>query len=80
MDVTMKRNLKTLVVCAVILFSVGAFSYLRGAEINDREQDAFLWEQAPGDKWLYAGGLMILFGGSLSLAALRIWMGRKRNV
>jgi hypothetical protein len=38
--------------------------------------DQTLWEQAPGDVWLYVGGLMMLFSGSLIIAAFLLWKQR----
>jgi hypothetical protein len=37
------------------------------------------WNQAPGDKWLYVGGLMMLIAGSLGAASFRLWRSAKRE-
>jgi cytochrome c oxidase assembly factor CtaG len=82
MDITMKKALRVLIVSALMLLMAGSVLYHLGSQINLEAQsvDPTLWEQAPGDKWLYIGGLMMLVAGSLSLAAVRVWLGRRRDV
>jgi hypothetical protein len=79
MEATMKRALRALLVSALVLLAAGVFLYRLGSRINLEVEgaNATLWEQAPGDKWLYIGGLMILVAGALSLAAVRVWLGRR---
>lgn len=80
MDITMKKALRVLVISAVMLLLGGSALYHLGSQINVDVQNAdpTLWEQSPGDKWLFIGGLMMLIAGSLSLAAVRVWLGRKK--
>jgi hypothetical protein len=42
------------------------------------KKDETLWDQEPGDKWLYVGGLMMLISGALAAAAVRVWKGGRR--
>ena len=79
MDITMKKALRVLVISAVMLLLAGSSLYHLGSQINVdvRNADPTLWDQSPGDKWLFIGGLMMLIAGSLSLAAVRVWLGRR---
>ena len=71
----MDNTQRNLVLSALILWGGGWFLYDLGSRLNleagDHEQ--LLWEQAPGDKWLYVGGLMMLIAGSLAAATFRLW-------
>jgi hypothetical protein len=53
---------KILLLSAVVLLGAGWFLYDLGSRVNLEagDHDRLLWEQAPGDKWLYVGGLMML--------------------
>ncbi|HZM85869.1 MAG TPA: hypothetical protein VFF31_04845 [Blastocatellia bacterium] len=77
----MDKTQRILVLSALILLGGGWFLYDLGSRLNleagDREQ--LLWDQAPGDKWLYVGGLMMLIAGSLAAATFRLWWGAKRE-
>lgn len=77
----MNTTVRILLMSALLLFGGGLLVYHYGAQLNieAQGQDEMLWEQSTGDKWLYAGGLMMLISGSLSLAAVRVWRGRSRN-
>ena len=81
MDITMKKALRVLVISALMLLLAGSGLYYLGSQINVDVQNAdpTLWEQSPGDKWLFIGGLMMLIAGSLSLAAVRVWLGRRKE-
>jgi hypothetical protein len=81
MDITMKKALRVLVTSAVMLLLAGSGLYHLGSLINVDVQNAdpTLWEQSPGDKWLFIGGLMMLIAGSLSLAAVRVWLGTRKE-
>ena len=81
MDITMKKALRVLVISAVMLLLAGSSLYHLGSQINLDVQNAdpTLWEQSPGDKWLFVGGLMMLIAGSLSFAAVRVWLGRRKE-
>ena len=72
---------KILVLSAVILMGAGCFLYDLGSRLNGvgGDHDPMLWEQAPGDKWLYVGGLMMLISGSLAVAAFRFWRTTRRE-
>lgn len=80
MDITMKKALCVLLISALMLLLAGSALYRLGSQINVDVQnsDPTLWEQSPGDKWHFIGGLMMLIAGSLSLAAVRVWLGRKK--
>jgi hypothetical protein len=77
----MNRTVRILLMSALLLLGGGLLLYNYGSELNlEAEQsDQMLWEQTAGDKWLYAGGLMMLISGSLSLAAGKVWLGGSRN-
>ena len=81
MDITIKKALRVLVISAVMLLLTGSGLYYLGSQINVDVQNAdpALWEQSPRDKWLFIGGLMMLIAGSLSLAAVRVWFGRRKE-
>jgi len=72
---------RLLLIVAFALLTAGLALYRLGSQINLGLQgaDSTLWEQAPGDKWLYIGGVMMLISGSFSLAAVRIWWRDRRN-
>lgn len=77
----MNKTVRMLLMSALLLLGGGLLLYHYGSDLNlEAEQsDQMLWEQTAGDKWLYAGGLMMLISGSLSLAAVKVWLGRNRN-
>ena len=81
MDVTVKKALRILVISALMLLATGSLLYYLGSQMNVNVQhaDQTLWEQSPADKWLYIGGLMMLISGSLSLAAVRVWWGNRKD-
>lgn len=72
---------RILLLAALILLGAGCFLYDLGSRLNRAvgDHDQMLWEQAPGDKWLYVGGLMMLISGSLAVAAFRFWRNTKRE-
>lgn len=78
----MHRTVRPLLLSAMLLLVSGWFLYHLGSQVNNEtgKGDQELWEQAPGDKWLYIGGLMMLISGSLGTAAVRVWSGAKRGV
>lgn len=77
----MSKTVCLLLMSALLLFGGGLLLYHYGSQLNFEieQQDRMLWEQSAGDKWLYAGGLMMLFSGSLSLAAVKLWLGKSRT-
>lgn len=77
----MSKTVRMLLMSALLLFGSGLLLYHYGSDLNleGEQRDQMLWEQTEGDKWLYAGGLMMLFSGALSLAAGKIWLRRNRN-
>lgn len=78
----MNKTVKLLVLSALLLLGSGWSLYHLGSQLNLEAglSDQMLWEQAPGDKWLYVGGLMMLISGSLGAAAVRVWSASKRVV
>jgi hypothetical protein len=78
----MYKTVKLLLVSALLLLASGWFLYHLGSQLNLEtvKEDQALWQQAPGDKWLYLGGLMMLISGSLAAAAVQIWSASKRGV
>jgi hypothetical protein len=78
----MNRTVKLLLLSALLLLGSGWSLYHFGSQLNLEAglADQALWEQAPGDKWLYAGGLMMLISGSLAAAAVRVWSAGKRGI
>ena len=77
----MSKTASLLLMTALLLFGGGLLLYHYGSGLNFEieQQNRMLWEQSAGDKWLYAGGLMMLISGSFSLAAVKLWFGRSRN-
>ena len=77
----MNRPLRLLLIAAFGLLAIGLALYHLGSEINlaVESADPALWEQSPGDKWLYVGGVMMLISGSFSLAAVKIWWRDRRD-
>jgi len=75
----MTRTLKLLLLSALGLSSAGWFIYHLGSRMNllAEKGDPTLWEQAPGDIWLYVGGLMMLISGALTVAAFLFWRGNR---
>ena len=74
------RPLKLLLIAALGLSSAGWFVYHLGSRMNlsAEKGDQPLWEQAPGDIWLYIGGLMMLISGALIGAAFLLWKGNRK--
>lgn len=77
----MTRTLRLLLLSAVGLSGGGWFIYHIGSRMNllAENGDSTLWEQAPGDIWLYIGGLMMLIAGSLIIAGFLMWKSEKRS-
>ena len=77
----MGRTVKLLLLSALILLGTGWSLYHFGSQLNlaVSDYDQMLWDQAPGDKWLYVGGLMMLISGSLTAAAFLFWRGSRRE-
>lgn len=77
----MGRTEKILLLSALILLGAGWSLYHLGSQLNLQvgDYDQMLWDQAPGDKWLYAGGLMMLISGPLAVAAFRLWRSSRRE-
>ena len=78
----MHRTVRVLFLSAMLLLISGGSLYHLGSQVNQEtgKENQELWEQAPGDKWLYIGGLMMLIAGSLGTAAVRVWSGGKSGV
>lgn len=77
----MNRTIKGLLLSALMLLAAGWSLYNLGSKLNLEvgDYDQMLWDQAPGDKWLYVGGLMMLISGSLAAAAFRFWRGSRKE-
>ena len=77
----MSRTVRILLMSALMLLGAGLLLYHYGSELNLEAQqpDQMLWEQTAGDKWLYAGGVMMLISGSLAGAAIKVWIGARRE-
>jgi hypothetical protein len=77
----MGKTEKVLFLSALMLLGAGWFIYDLGSRLNVEIGDGeeMLWNQAPGDKWLYVGGLMMLIAGSLGAASFRLWRSAKRE-
>jgi len=80
-EVVMRKTERILSMFALILFGAGWSLYHLGSQLNLEVSgpEQMLWDQAPGDKWLYAGGLMMLISGSLTAAAFLFWRGGRRE-
>jgi hypothetical protein len=89
----MTRTIRVLLLSALMLQGAGWVLYHYGSQQNTWERgrlarsqenmevlkkDETLWDQEPGDKWLYVGGLMMLISGALAAAAVRVWKGGRR--
>jgi len=76
----MTRTVAVLTLSALMLLGAGWFLYHNGSQQNLEvlQKEETLWDQAPGDKWLYIGGLMMLLSGALAAAAARVWSGGRR--
>ena len=77
----MGKTERILLLSALILLGAGWSLYHLGSQLNLEagDYDKGLWEQAPGDKWLYIGGLMMLISGSLAAAAFRFWRANRKE-
>ena len=77
----MHKTVRVLFLSAMLLLAGGWFLYHLGSQLNYEtgKEDQALWDQAPGDKWLYVGGLMMLISGSLAAAAVRVWSSGRRE-
>ena len=80
-EVVMGKTERILLLSALIFLGAGWSLYHLGSRLNLRvgESNQMLWDQAPGDKWLYVGGLMMLLSGSLAAAAVKLWRGARRE-
>ncbi len=72
---------RILLLSALILLGAGWSLYHLGSQLNLGVGDSnhMLWDQAPGDKWLYVGGVMMLIAGSLAAAVFKLWRGARRQ-
>ena len=70
----MGKGERILLLVSILLMGGGWFLYDLGSRLNLEvgDHESVLLEQAPGDKWLYAGGLMMLISGSLAVATFRL--------
>jgi cytochrome c oxidase assembly factor CtaG len=77
----MGKTEKILLLSALVLLGAGWSLYHLGSQQNLAVgyYDSMLWEQAPGDKWLYVGGVMMLISGSLAVAAFRFWLTSRKE-
>jgi len=77
----MRRTERILLLVSILLLGGGWFLYDLGSRLNLElgNYDSQLWDQAPGDKWLYVGGLMMLISGSLAAAAFRLWKNTRKE-
>ena len=77
----MGKTVRVLSISALFLLSAGWAVYQLGSQLNLKAgtYDEMLWEQAPGDKWLYLGGVMMLISGALAAAAVRLWRESRRE-
>lgn len=77
----MRSPLRVLLLSALILLSAGSLLYRLGSQMNleGLDGDQMYWDTAPGDKWLYIGGVMVLIGGALTAAAIKFWWGSRRE-
>ena len=77
----MGRTVKVLLLSALMLLGAGWLLYHLGSQLNLAVGDSnqILWDQAPGDKWLYVGGVMMLLSGSLAAAAVKLWRSARRG-
>lgn len=77
----MGKTERTLLLIALALLAAGWSLYNLGSKLNLEvpNSDGMLWDQAPGDTWLYVGGLMMLISGSLASAALRFWRNSRKE-
>ena len=80
-EVVMGKTERILLLSALVLLGAGWSLYYLGSQLNLAVGDSnhMLWDQAPGDKWLYVGGLMLLLSGSLAAAAVKLWRGARRE-
>lgn len=76
----MTRIVGVLLLTALMLLGGGWFLYHSGSRQNLAvlQKEETVWDQAPGDKWLYVGGLMMLISGALTAAAVRVLIGGRR--
>ena len=81
-EAVMSRTVRVLSISALLLLSAGWAVYHLGSQLNRKvaNYDEMLWDQAPGDKWLYVGGLMMLISGALAAAAVRLWRESRREI
>jgi hypothetical protein len=77
----MGKTVRALLLSALMLLGAGWSLYHFGSQLNLEVGDSnqMLWDQAPGDKWLYVGGLMMLISGSLAAAAVKLWRGARKE-
>jgi hypothetical protein len=66
-----------------VLLAVGGLSYYYGHQQNllspvDTNLEAPL-QVSVGDKWLFAGGAMMLLAGSLGLGVIKFWIQERRE-
>jgi hypothetical protein len=80
-EVVMRKTERILLLSALIFLGAGWSLYHLGSQLNLGVGDSnhMLWDQAPGDKWLYVGGLMMLLSGSLAAAAVKLWRSGRRE-
>jgi len=79
-EVVMGKTERILLLSALMFLGGGWSLYHLGSQLNlAGDSNQMLWDQAPGDKWLYVGGLMMLLSGSLAAAAVKLWRSGRRE-
>jgi hypothetical protein len=79
----MGRTIAILFAISLSLVATGGLTYRFGTSVNLRSpqlDELSSLAGSPGDKWLFLGGLLILLGGAVALAAVKSLIQDRREL
>ena len=79
----MGKTIAILFAVALSLLTTGGLTYRFGTEVNlssPPPDGLSTLAGSPGDKWLFLGGVLILLGGAVALAAIKSLIQDRREL
>jgi hypothetical protein len=76
----MNKAISILIASSSVLLTIGAGLYYYGRQQNavPASSDELLGVSG-GDKWLFAGVVLMILGGAVVLGAIKFWIGERRS-
>lgn len=76
----MNKTIRLLLTISLVLLAAGGLCYYYGHQQNLLNPvDTNALQVSAGDKWLFAGGAMMLLAGSLGLGVIKFWIQERRE-